>query len=326
MDTGQLNRLVSEALEQLRLPAEPAGLYDPVRYTLSLGGKRLRPLLVLMGCELAGGKANDALNPALGIELFHNFTLLHDDIMDKAPLRRNKPTVHMKWGSNTAILAGDALYTIACRLMAQAPREVLHPVSEIFHTTATQVCEGQQWDMDFETRENVGIDEYLNMIRLKTAVLLGASLQIGALCGGASGQQATLLYEAGCSLGMAFQLQDDLLDVFGDPAVFGKQPGGDILANKKTWLSLRALEKAGPEQRKVLQKWYQPGQLQEQEPNKKVRAVTALFSGLGIEKEAQQLTTQYFDKAASLLGELTFPPEKTDVLLRFASALMQRQW
>ena len=243
-DLSYLQNLISTEVNKMSYPEHPGQLYEPISYILSLGGKRMRPALLLMACELFGGDVNKAIPPALAIEVFHNFTLMHDDIMDKAPLRRGKTTVHEKWNQNVAILSGDVMLIEGYKLMMQVENHLLRQVLDIFNETAVGVCEGQQIDMEFETQQNVRIDEYINMIRLKTAVVLGGALKIGALIGSASQKDADLLSNFGIQLGIAFQLQDDILDVYGDPEKFGKQVGGDIISNKKTYLLIKALELA----------------------------------------------------------------------------------
>jgi geranylgeranyl diphosphate synthase, type II len=247
--------LIEKHIRTLSIPEQPAELYEPVKYILSLGGKRIRPALVLMSCDLFAGAVESALMPAMAIELFHNFTLLHDDIMDRSELRRGKPTVHMKYNGNIAILSGDVMSILASRLMNQAPGAILYTVHDIFTQTAMQVCEGQQVDMNFEQKLVVSEQEYLHMIELKTAVLIAASLKIGATLGGSSQKDADDLYEFGRSLGIAFQLQDDLLDTYGDPDIVGKKLGTDIVDNKKTFLMMKALENASSEQKKELIGW-----------------------------------------------------------------------
>ena len=285
-----------------------------------MGGKRLRPQLTLMSCSLFSDDNQAAVNPALGIEIFHNFTLLHDDIMDEAPLRRGKATVHTKWNSNIAILSGDVMFVEACRLMSKAPDHALRDVLDVFYKAAVEVCEGQQYDMNFELRSDVTLSEYLEMIRLKTAVLLGAALQIGALCGGASTDDAEHLYAFGCSLGVAFQLMDDILDVYGDPSKFGKQVGGYILANKKTFLSLKAFEKAKVEKATELKSWYST----REQTEKKVERVTALFDELGIRKDAEEQRDAFYQKAISELNALRADDNKKELFYDFAAKLMHR--
>lgn len=318
----QLQEQVAEAISALEFPAQPAELYDPIRYTLALGGKRMRPALVLLGSVSVGGKAADALKPALGVEVFHNFTLLHDDIMDNAPLRRNKPTVFAKWNTNVAILSGDVMFAEAFRLVSGAPSAVLKPVIDVFLKAATEVCEGQQWDMDFESRQDVNIEAYLNMIRMKTAVLLGASLEMGALCGGGSAESAKHLYDFGCNLGIAFQLHDDVLDVYGDPEKFGKRVGGDIVANKKTYLKLRALEKAGSAEKAELQQWYS-GKPDDEEA--KIIAVRQLFDRLEVKQDTLALMNRYFEAAIVSLKKADVLPEYEQALEAFAQNLMERE-
>ncbi len=312
---------IAAALDCIEFPAQPVELYEPIRYTLAMGGKRLRPVLTLIGCELLGGSIDDALNPALGVEVFHNFTLLHDDIMDEAPLRRGKASVHTKWNNNIAILSGDVMFVESCKLISKAPVNSLSKVLDVFFKTAGDVCEGQQWDMNFEAEENVSLSDYLNMIRLKTAVLLGASLQIGAYCANSSENDASLLYEFGCHLGIAFQLQDDVLDVFGDPEIFGKQAGGDILSNKKTYLKLRALEKSSSQQLDELKHWYSARDFNSTE---KVIAVTRLFRELQVREDAEVEMNKHFETALQSLKAVKGIPEIASQLERFAQELIVR--
>src|SRR5882762_6389144 len=245
-----LQAIISEAVDKLNFPLYPAALYEPISYILSLGGKRMRPALLLMACDLFGGDVDAAISPALAIEVFHNFTLMHDDIMDNAPLRRGRTTVHERWNKNAAILSGDVMLVEGYKLMMQVEGHLLRPILDIFNTTAVGVCEGQHLDMEFEELNHVNIDEYLNMIRLKTAVVL-----VGALIGGADVKDAELLSHFGENVGLAFQLQDDILDVYGDPEKFGKQVGGDIISNKKTYLQIKALAMASNQQVAELDSW-----------------------------------------------------------------------
>src|ERR1700759_413091 len=251
----ELQDIIGNAVKELNYPEYPAQLYEPISYILSLGGKRMRPALLLMACDLFGGDVDAAIPPALAIEVFHNFTLMHDDIMDNAPIRRGHATVHTKWNQNVGILSGDVMLVQGYKLMMQVPDHLLRPILDIFNVTAIGVCEGQQLDMEFEELTNVSIDEYLNMIKLKTAVVLGGALKIGALIGGADTKDADLLSDFGVNLGIAFQLQDDILDVYGDPEKFGKQVGGDIISNKKTYLLLKSLELANKQQSSELHNW-----------------------------------------------------------------------
>src|SRR6201986_1517003 len=279
-----LQGIISTEVNQLTSPTSPAKLEEPIKYILSLGGKRLRPALLLMACDLFGGDINKAIPPALAIEVFHNFTLMHDDIMDNAPLRRGKTTVHERWNPNVGILSGDVMLIEGYKLMMQVDNSILRRILDIFNTTAVGVCEGQQIDMEFETRDVVDINEYINMIRLKTAVVLGGALKIGALIGGAPEKDATLLSDFGVQLGVAFQLQDDILDVYGDPEKFGKQVGGDIISNKKTYLLIKALELAKGEQADELNAFLSSTHLDNTE---KVAGVTRIYNNLDIRQYAE---------------------------------------
>lgn len=324
MNPEAYNRIIADAFRSFSasLPAEPANLYEPIRYTLSLPGKRMRPLLTLMGCGLFSESAEAALPAATGIELFHNFTLLHDDIMDNAPLRRGQPSVYAKWNHNIAILSGDAMYTEAFRQMARSPKTILPEVLEIFTRTALEVCEGQQFDMDFETRSNVSIPDYLRMIELKTAVLLAASLQIGALCGGASKADAEKLYAFGKHVGIAFQLQDDILDVFGEADKFGKTVGGDIVANKKTYLLLKAFELANPYQKEALQNWLL---VPAAEAKAKVEGVKSLYDQLGIRKASEDEMMKHYREGLAALESVNADESGKNTIKAFADALMVRE-
>lgn len=298
---------------------EPRTLYEPVHYVLGMGGKRLRPILTLLACNLFSDEIEGAIPAALGLEIFHNFTLLHDDIMDQAPLRRNRPTVHMKWNANTAILSGDAMAIAAYMQMTASPPDLLGAVLPIFNNTALQVCEGQQLDMEFEVREEVTLPEYLGMINLKTAVLPAACLQIGALVGGASDGDATLLYEFGRLLGLGFQLQDDLLDVYGDPAVFGKTIGGDIVAGKKTFLLINALQSA-PDELKLLIRTA----LRHPDPGERVRQVTLAYDQLKIRERTLAAQHDFFSQAFSKLEQVGVSPLRKGILERYLRDLTMR--
>jgi len=303
-------------------PSTPTGLYQPIEYMLSLGGKRTRPALALMGCELFDGNSQEVLPAALAIELFHNFTLMHDDIMDNAPLRRNKSTVHKKWDQNTAILSGDVMLVHVYSLLERIKTEKFPAVFSIFNRTASQVCEGQQLDMDFEKEKQVSIGQYLHMIELKTAVLLGASLEIGAILANASEDDAKRLFEFGKELGIAFQLQDDMLDVYGDEKKFGKQKGGDIIDNKKTFLLIRALELSTAYQKEELLNWMMAG---ERDGAEKIIAVTALYESLNIRDHAKKEMDAHFEKALKSLAGITLPETKKAPLRKLAQALMNRE-
>ncbi|QEC53147.1 geranylgeranyl diphosphate synthase type II [Anseongella ginsenosidimutans] len=318
----ELQHIVDTAIKKSVYPGYLPELYDPITYIMSLEGKRLRPCLVLMGCNLFSEDIGAAVNPALSVELFHNFTLMHDDIMDKAPLRRGAPTVHRKWNPNTAILSGDVMLVEAYKLMAKVSPGYLEKVLDIFSRTAALVCEGQQLDMNFEKQELVNIQAYLQMIELKTAVLLGASLKIGAVTGGAANHEAEELYGFGKNLGIAFQLQDDYLDLYGNPEKFGKQVGGDVLANKKTYLLIKAFELAGPEEEKTLRKWLRPDAPR---PEEKVSEVKKVFDALGIPEKIREETALFTSRAFTHLDQVAVPAEKKYILCDFAEKLLRRE-
>lgn len=309
--------LLENTLNRQDFNDKPVELYEPISYILSLGGKRLRPALTLAACELFGGDANDALIPAMGIEIFHNFTLIHDDIMDKAPLRRGKKTVHEKWNSDVAILSGDAMLVKAYQYIVTVRPEILPQVVKVFNQTALEVCEGQQYDMNFETQEDVSEDDYIEMIRLKTSVLLGCALEIGALVAGASVTQSDLIYRFGESIGIAFQIQDDILDAFGDPEKFGKAVGGDILNNKNTILRLYAQHNANKEQQVALEAIYESD-------NEKVEAIKKVFVETGALEYAKKRMDAYYDEAIQFLKEAKGQPEIEQELATFAQWLIKR--
>ncbi|MCF8464100.1 MAG: polyprenyl synthetase family protein [Flavobacteriales bacterium] len=315
-----LQERFEKALEALELPSEPKFLYEPISYTLSNGGKRMRPLLVLLGCRIFNESVNEAIHPAIGVELFHNFTLLHDDIMDKAPLRRGMKTVHEKWNNHVAILSGDAMFIKAYQELLQTRLDVIPSILTEFNKTALEICEGQQMDMDFETSEDVSIDSYLKMISLKTAVLLAASLKIGATIGGANRSQAQLLYDFGLNAGIAFQLQDDILDVYGESQKVGKQKGGDIISSKKTFLLLKAMELARGEEAESLKKW-----LASESESEKVKAVTEIYSQLGIRKLAEDRMWEFYNKGVSSLNQVEGDEEWIGRLRTFSEKLMHRE-
>ncbi|MBR9922146.1 MAG: polyprenyl synthetase family protein [Bacteroidetes bacterium] len=313
-----------EYLKSSDLGHYPAALYEPVDYILENGGKRLRPVLLMMGHGLFAEDHKDALPAALAVEVFHNFTLLHDDIMDEAPLRRGKETVHKKYGLNAGILSGDVMMIKSYELLlgSKASAETKEDIMKLFSLTARQVCEGQQLDMDFETREDVELPEYLQMIEWKTAVLIAAALEIGARLGGATTEDAAHLYEFGRNMGLAFQVQDDLLDTFGDPEKFGKRPGGDILQNKKTFLILSGLELANSAQAKELQKlYYQPAA----DPDQKVSAVKEWFLKLGVPEQAKAAQEQYRRSAHAHLAAVDAPEDKKSALADLAESLIVRE-
>jgi geranylgeranyl diphosphate synthase type II len=322
MKVEDIQQLIKSELQNLNWKIEPYNLYEPIEYVLSLGGKRVRPVAALLGCRMFNEDVRKALYPALAIEVFHNFTLLHDDIMDKAEMRRNKPTVHVKWNDNTAILSGDAMMIKAYQLLAKCDPKVLKDVLDIFSRTSVEVCEGQQYDMEFEQRQDVSLEEYLEMIRLKTAVLLAGSIQIGAICGGASEKDAELLYQFGINVGLSFQLRDDYLDVYGDPDVFGKKIGGDIYNNKKTFLLINALSKSDSQTKAELLKWINSTNAPRDE---KVKAVTDIYNKLDIRNITTNAIHSYFEQALVYLRKVNVPEEKKSDLNTFAQNLLGRE-
>nr|WP_319400371.1 polyprenyl synthetase family protein [uncultured Carboxylicivirga sp.] len=318
---SELQKVVEERLIKEDFITTPKGLYEPIEYIMSLGGKRIRPTLCLAGCYLFNDNYKQALTTGLGLEVFHNFTLLHDDVMDNADVRRNKPTVHCKWDENTAILSGDAMMIKAYQYISRVDQNILKPILDLFNQTAIEVCEGQQYDMEFETRDNVTIDEYLEMIRLKTAVLLAGSLKAGAIIGMASETDAINLYEFGQNIGLAFQLQDDFLDVYGDEKTFGKAIGGDIIANKKTFLLITALERASGTLADELQKWIKIPSFNREE---KINAVTDIYSKLEVDKTARDKMDEYFQMALSSLEKVNGRETMKSELRNFAIKLIER--
>lgn len=301
---------------------EPKGLYAPVEYVLSLGGKRIRPVLMLLAYNLYKEDVDRILPQAAGIETYHNYTLLHDDLMDRADMRRNKPTVHKVWNENTAILSGDAMLVLAYQLMADCPERYLKRVMDIFSNTALEICEGQQWDMEFESRTDVTVPEYIEMIRLKTSVLLSAALKIGAVLGDASEGDAQKLYDFGIRMGLAFQLQDDLLDVYGDPEVFGKKIGGDILCNKKTFMLITAFNLADDCRKVALNHWISgTGYC----PEEKIKAVTELYDQIGVRRICEDKINKYYSEGLALLEKVSLPCEKKENLKSFVCHLMNRK-
>lgn len=301
----------------------PQELYDPIDYILSLGGKRMRPVLTLMGCELFNGDIRQAIPAAMAVETFHNFSLIHDDIMDNAPIRRGKPTVHEKWNVNTAILSGDVMLVEAYKLFMGYGDQLLRPLLESFNRTAVEVCEGQQIDMLFEHRDQVGVGEYIHMICLKTAVLLGASLEMGAIIAGADKKQADLLYEFGKNIGIAFQLRDDYLDLYAaDPDKFGKQVGGDVIANKKTFMLIKAMELAGTEEQAKLMFWLKAKVFKAEE---KVAAVKELYDRLGIPELINKETSKYADLAFQALSAIEGNHDQKEFIRTFTEDLLVRE-
>ena len=300
---------------------EPENLYNPIQYILKLGGKRLRPVLTLMSTEIFETDFSEALNAALSIEVFHNFSLIHDDIMDDAPLRRGQETVHEKWDLNTGILSGDAMLIMAYRLFENYNPETFQALAKLFSKTALEVCEGQQYDIDFETRDNVTISEYLKMIEYKTAVLVGAAMKMGAIVAQANETDQNNIYEFGKNLGIAFQLQDDYLDAFGNPETFGKQVGGDIIENKKTILYLKALELASVEDKRQLEHLYS---LNPTDQTQKIETIKSIFESTGANKATKKEISRYTDKALDVLKALNISEPKKSLLKDFGLQLMNR--
>jgi len=316
-----LQLLIDDAFRKIEFPHKPADLYDPITYTLGLGGKRLRPLLVLASCQMFGGEINEALNPAIGIELFHNFTLLHDDIMDQAPLRRGKETVYKKWNPNVAILAGDTMFALANKYMLRTRPQAISEVVELFNQTAIEVCEGQQYDMDYEKLADITIDDYIEMIRLKTAVLLAASLKTGAIVAGAASVDCDHIYRFGINIGLAFQLKDDLLDVYGVQEKFGKLSGGDIIAGKKTYLYLKSLESAGS----TTDYFRELYTSQSKDSAEKVLKVKEIFNQLNIEQHTRALIDDYYQRALRDLSRISLPEEAMEALREYTAGLIERE-
>lgn len=320
--TNELTEKINRHITGLIFTRQPEELYAPVSYVLSLGGKRIRPVLMLMAYNLYREDVESIYPQATGIEVYHNYTLLHDDLMDKADRRRGKPTVHKVWDENTAVLSGDAMLVLAYQFMAQCPTEHLKEVMDLFSLTALEICEGQQLDMNFETRKDVTEAEYIEMIRLKTSVLLACSLKMGAVLAGASAEDANRLYDFGIYLGLAFQLKDDLLDVYGNPAVFGKNIGGDILCNKKTYLLIKAFEQANPRQLQALNTWVDA---ETYIPQEKIAAVTTLYNEIGVKAQCEALMADYTNRARLALHEVNVPDERRQALEVLMEKLMYRE-
>lgn len=308
-------------LESKEWVREPKNLYEPIDYILQLGGKRMRPILTLMAADIFSGEFKKALPAALAVEVFHNFTLVHDDIMDDAPLRRGKETVHEKWDTSTGILSGDAMLILAYQYFENYDPEVFQKLAKLFSKTALEVCDGQQLDVDFETRKNVSIDEYMNMIRLKTSVLVAAALKMGAIVAKTNDENADLIYDFGLNLGLAFQLQDDYLDTFGDPDTFGKQVGGDIIENKKTFLYLKAIEVADKETAKKLKYFYKR---KRKDNTIKVTEVTHIFQIFDMPLLISEEIKSYTQKAFDTLDKMSISQENKDKLKNFGTWLMNR--
>lgn len=311
---------VNQAIAAIPYPQQPSQLYEPIAYHMALGGKRVRPVLALMACDALGGDTAAALDAAVGIEMFHNFTLLHDDVMDNADVRRGKPTVHRRWNDNTAILSGDTMLTIATQYIA---RTANWQVMDLFNKTAIEIYEGQQWDMDYEERNDVTVEEYINMIRLKTSVLLGCALKTGALIARADDKDADMIYQAGVNMGLAFQLRDDVLDVWGDPVTFGKEIGGDIMNNKKTFLLINAMQLATGDNADELRHWLNDPYTSRED---KVAGVTALYERLGVRQMAEDAITGYNDLAVAAFNQLKISDDDKAAFIALANKLSGRTY
>jgi geranylgeranyl diphosphate synthase, type II len=319
----QAQQIIKDEIKKIRFHSDPKELYNPIIYFLDLGGKRIRPALTLLGCNLFSEFITPAINPALALEIFHNFTLIHDDIMDNANLRRGQQTVHLRWNSNVALLSGDAMCVKAYEFLGKTEGKYLNDVLEVFTKTALQVCEGQQFDMNFESRQTVTEAEYLKMIELKTSVMFGACLKIGAITGGASAENANLLYDFGCNLGMAFQLQDDLLDVYGEESTLGKEIGKDIVSNKKTYLLIKALEISKGGQLESLRNWIT---LKKFNPDEKIKAIQLIYLSLGIKELTLSAIEKYYLKASEDLRKISVSDDNKLELKNFLFSLRNRRY
>lgn len=319
----EILKLVNDYLDNLPYDRKPASLYEPVRYVLSMGGKRIRPVLMLLAYNMFKDDPEHILMPACALETYHNYTLLHDDLMDNADLRRGHQTVHRKWDANTAILSGDSMLVLAYQRMAQCDAEKMPEVLALFTETALEIGEGQQYDMDFEQRNDVTEEEYIEMIRLKTSVLLACAMKIGAILAGASKEDADNAYRFGEKIGLAFQLQDDYLDVYGDTRVFGKAIGGDITSNKKTYMLINAFNRANQQQRSELEQWISAKEFDRDE---KIAAVTRLYNEIGVDRLAQEKINFYFEESRKYLAAISVADERKAELTAYAQRMMKRQY
>lgn len=319
----EILKMVNEFLDHLSYDRKPESLYEPIKYVLSMGGKRIRPTLMLLAYNLYKENPEDILMNACALETYHNYTLLHDDLMDNADMRRGHLTVHKKWNNNTAILSGDSMLVLAFQRMMQCDTKHLKDILDLFTVTALEIGEGQQYDMEFETRNDVKEEEYIEMIRLKTSVLLACALKIGAILADASAEDADNLYKFGEQIGLAFQLQDDYLDVYGDSKVFGKEIGGDITSNKKTYMLINAFNKANDAQREELTRWVSARDF---DRNEKVDAVTRLYNEIGIDQLAQDKIAYYFAQSKKFLDAVNVSEEKKEELRKYAQKMMKRQY
>lgn len=323
MTADEILARVNECLDKLPYNRKPKSLYEPVKYVLSMGGKRIRPVLMMLAYNLFRDDPEKIIIPACGLETYHNYTLLHDDLMDNADLRRGHPTVHRRWNANTAILSGDSMLVLAYQRMSQCPPEKMANVLALFTETALEIGEGQQYDMDFEHRDDVRESEYIEMIRLKTSVLLACALKTGAILADASPEDADRLYKFGEQMGLAFQLQDDYLDVYGDTRVFGKAIGGDILSNKKTFMLINALNRADSSQREELERWLSAT---EYEPQEKIEAVTRLYNIIGVDVLAKDKIAYYFEKSRKCLDAVSVDKQRKRELALYTERMMKREY
>ena len=320
IDSAQ--KLIAKEIEKINFPASPADLYDPVRYILSAGGKRIRPVLVLLGCDLFGEDYNKALSPAIGIEVFHNFTLLHDDLMDNSSIRRKNPTVHIKWNPNVAILSGDVMSILANQFICKVEDKILPKALDLFNSCAQKVCEGQMMDMNFENESVISLNSYFEMIGLKTSVLIATCLKMGSVVAKTTPENSEYIYEYGFNLGQAFQLQDDYLDIYGEEKSFGKKIGNDIVTNKKTFLYIKAMELASGKKLIQLKNLFYTTEI---DPSEKIQIVTNIYSELDIRDHTEKQINLYFKKASEKLGLIDVAPERKNVLKEFSNLLISRK-
>ena len=320
--SNELLEIINQYLSKLSYDRKPASLYEPIKYVLDLGGKRIRPILMLLSYNLYKDNPQEILSSACALETYHNYTLLHDDLMDEAPLRRGQQTVHMKWNANQAILSGDSMLVLAYERLAKCDTKHLEAVLSLFTETALQIGEGQQYDMEFEMRNDVAVEEYIQMIRLKTSVLLACATKMGAILADATQEDAENLYKFGEQIGLAFQLQDDYLDVYGDAKVFGKKIGGDIVSNKKTYMLITAFNQANTGQRAELENWINKKDFNTEE---KIVAITRLYNEIGIDKLAKEKMNFYYEQGKNFLDAVKLPDERKEALAEYAAKMMKRQ-
>lgn len=320
--SNELLEIINQYLSKLSYDRKPASLYEPIKYVLDLGGKRIRPILMLLSYNLYKDNPQEILSSACALETYHNYTLLHDDLMDEAPLRRGQQTVHMKWNANQAILSGDSMLVLAYERLAKCDTKHLEAVLSLFTETALQIGEGQQYDMEFEMRNDVAVEEYIEMIRLKTSVLLACATKMGAILADATQEDAENLYKFGEQIGLAFQLQDDYLDVYGDAKVFGKKIGGDIVSNKKTYMLITAFNQANTGQRAELENWINKKDFNTEE---KIVAITRLYNEIGIDKLAKEKMNFYYEQGKNFLDAVKLPDERKEALAEYAAKMMKRQ-